>query len=308
MPGQGRHVERGPYLGPSAPNRALAPGPVAVEGPLPPRPDLLAVETPTRAGWQEGGAHNGSHSRGALEEIVLLPPQGLPRSSGRSPSVSLRLRSSHLMWERFPRTALADPSRLFLRRQHLDDLAAPSQRPTAPLFSGRGRGTDHPASGPDLGVEGVRLGESAGPGKTRTCRGFTTATGMPPRPALPPRASPPRWLPRQRERAPKLEGATRGRPTSWGTPRLRPGRTATSNWVYTSPRFAHRFLPCWPVLAECGLFAAHATVRACEGSAWRPNPPRSHTTQDMTICHAWLKNASIVYDPVPLDKIRGLLY
>ena len=56
--GQGRHVERGPYLGPSAPNRALAPqgAAVAVEGSHSHQGrDLLAVETPQfRAGWPGG--------------------------------------------------------------------------------------------------------------------------------------------------------------------------------------------------------------------------------------------------------------
>ena len=172
------------------PNRALAPqaAAVAVEEPLPPRPrSACRLRLPIRGRLARRVVlTTGPHSRGALEEVVLLPPQGaLSRSSGeRSPSVSLSALQPLDVGEDSPAHGLADPSRLFSppsasRRSG----GAEPERPTAPGYfsSGRGRGgwTDHLGEvGQDLGVEGVRLGESAGGAwqKSRTCRGFTTAT------------------------------------------------------------------------------------------------------------------------------------
>ena len=154
----------------------------------------------------------GPHSRALLGGDRPSPATGgsLPRSSGEIPVGLLVL--SHLMWERDSRrTALADPlPPVSLRRQHLDDLAAPSaRRPTAPGSShpaGAGGWTDHLGEvGQDLGVEVSVLAVGRWPWQNLALAGDSRQPReCLPRPALPQGASQAPGGFQDNERAPKL--------------------------------------------------------------------------------------------------------
>ena len=216
--GQGRHVERGPYLGPSAPNRALAPqgAAVAVEGSHSHQGrDLLAVETPNSGRLARRVVLTTGPTPGALlRRSSFSRHRGLsPDHPGEIPVGLFEIALQPLdVGEDSPAHGLADPSRLFLSAVSISTIWRRRARTadSSWLFSsGRGRGVGRTTSAKWARIWASRVSVLASRpvalAKSRTCRGFTTATGRPPSASAPAKGiSGPRWLPRQRERAPKL--------------------------------------------------------------------------------------------------------
>ena len=231
---------------------------------------------------------------GALLRDRPSPATGaLSDHPGEIPSsVSLRLRSSHLMWgedspAHGPSRSLPPVSPPSASRR---SGGAEPERPTAPGSSrpAGAEGLDGPPrrSGPGSGRRGCpswRVGRWPWQ-KSRTCRGFTTATGMPPSASAPAKGiiSNPGGFQDNESGLQSFEaGHEGGDPTQvmGNAPGFAAGTHRHIQLGFghinanIDARFAHRFLLVGPSLQNAGSSRPTQLFGLVEGSAWRPKLP-----------------------------------
>ncbi len=189
---QRTHIEGGPHSRAATPDCPLSPEGAAVSiqgGDADQGRDLLVRQgSQLRQFRQQGSRDDGANAGDALQQLVMFPPDraGLDRRG----QVLIELRQVLLEPLDVLLNVSAHPARrtalpIFLRREHLDELAAPRNQGRQLL---RTRIRQRAARGPhrfrklgqDLGIEGIGLRQTpGGPSEVPHFSGFTTATGKP---------------------------------------------------------------------------------------------------------------------------------
>ena len=166
----------------------------------------------TPATRQQGPRDDGPDARDTLQQLVMFPPDRAGVNRGGQVLIELGemlLEPVDVLLNLASHHTRGTAPAIFLRREHLDQLAAPrdQRRHCCVLASGRGRPRAAPLrqTGPRAAHRGasVLAKRPVARAKSRTWRGFTTATGKPAVASAPlSRTAKPPVLPGQSPRAP----------------------------------------------------------------------------------------------------------